>query len=100
LITGANGFIASFLVDCLMYRNRIDEKKIKIYALCRNKEKGQARFAHYMDNACFELIVQDVCMPLTLDRRFDYIVHAASNTHPVAYATQPGSGNSGSEDRF
>jgi nucleoside-diphosphate-sugar epimerase len=89
LITGANGLIASFLVDCLMYRNRIDEKKIKIYALCRNKEKGQARFAHYMDNACFELIVQDVCIPLTLDRRFDYIVHAASNTHPVAYATQP-----------
>jgi nucleoside-diphosphate-sugar epimerase len=89
LITGANGLIASFLVDCLMYRNRIDGEKIKIYALCRNKEKGQARFAHYMDNACFELIVHDVCAPLTLNINFDYIVHAASNAHPAAYATQP-----------
>jgi nucleoside-diphosphate-sugar epimerase len=89
LITGANGLIVSFLIDCLMYRNQINEKKIKIYALCRNKEKGKARFAHYINNAYFELIIQDVCMPLTQNVKFDYILHAASNAHPVAYATEP-----------
>jgi hypothetical protein len=47
LIAGANGLIVSFLIDCLMYRNQTNEKKIKVYALCRNKEKGEARFAHY-----------------------------------------------------
>ena len=89
LITGANGLIASFFVDCLMHRNKISSGDISVYALCRNKEKGENRFKNYSEDGNFHLIIQDVCEPLNLNIKFDYIVHAASNAHPVAFATAP-----------
>jgi len=89
LITGANGLISSVFVDCLMYRNEIFGSNISVYALCRNKEKAEARFKNYLNSSNFNLIIQDVCEPLNSNIKFDYIVHAASNAHPVAYATAP-----------
>jgi nucleoside-diphosphate-sugar epimerase len=89
LITGANGLISSCFVDCLMYRNKIFDSNISVYALCRNKEKAENRFDSYLDNNNFNLIIQDVCEPLNSDIKFDYIIHAASNAHPVAFATAP-----------
>lgn len=89
LLTGANGLISSFFVDCLMARNRIYGSNISIFALCRNKEKAERRFREYLDDGNFRLIIQDVCDPLGLEERFDYIIHAASNAHPLAFATAP-----------
>ena len=89
LITGANGLIASFFVDCLMYRNKLYDEEIQAYALCRNREKAENRFKHYLDNDNFNLIIQDVSLPLNVDIDFDYMIHAASNVHPAAFATYP-----------
>ncbi|MCL2096270.1 MAG: NAD-dependent epimerase/dehydratase family protein [Oscillospiraceae bacterium] len=89
LITGANGLIASFFVDCLMYRNKTLNGNIEVFALCRNKEKSENRFKSYLDNNSFNLIIQDVCEPLNLNVKFDYIIHAASNAHPMAFAAYP-----------
>jgi nucleoside-diphosphate-sugar epimerase len=89
LITGAGGLISSFLVDCLMYRNQKSKAQISIYALCRNREKAEKRFGNYLNDVDFNLIIQDVCDLLSVDINFDYIVHAATNAHPLAYATAP-----------
>jgi nucleoside-diphosphate-sugar epimerase len=42
-----------------------------------------------MDHPYFKLITQDICIPLALGVKFDYIIHAASNTDSIAYATDP-----------
>jgi len=89
LITGANGLIASFLVDCLMYRNKVHNDNIAIHALCRNEKRARERFASYIDSEHFVLLVQDVSQKLEDAISFDYIIHAASSAHPIAYATTP-----------
>lgn len=88
LITGANGLIASDLVDTLMYFNKEYAINNKIIALCRNKERAQKRFASFLDCPLFELEIQDI-REFRMEQYVDYIVHAASNAHPKAYATRP-----------
>lgn len=96
LITGASGLICSFLVDVLMYRNEKFNDNIKIYMLCRNKDKLKERFNYYemeelsAKNDCNLIyIIQDVCNEFNFDIDFNFIIHAASNTHPRQYAMDP-----------
>lgn len=96
LITGASGLICSFLVDVLMYRNINYNDNIKIYMLCRNKDKLINRFNKYeleelSENNTSNLIyiIQDICNEFKFDVNFDYIINAASNTHPKQYSSDP-----------
>jgi thioester reductase-like protein len=88
LITGATGLIGTFLIDVLMYRNAIYNDAITIYAIGRNKEKTLARFENYLSSNYFFFVQHDVEMPVELDITIDFIIHGASNTHPVAYAKE------------
>ncbi len=88
LITGANGLIASDLVDTLMYFNKEYAINNRIIALCRNKERAQKRFTSFLDCPLFELEIQDI-REFRMEQYVDYIVHAASNAHPRAYAMRP-----------
>lgn len=89
LVTGANGLIASNLVETLLYLNNDMDFSMDIYALCRNEEKAKKRFDNFMDNNSFHLIIQDVIEPLTCKVKFDYIYHAASSAHPGAFNMTP-----------
>lgn len=89
LITGANGLIASYVVDSLMYLNLFKNYNVEVFALCRTKEKAEKRFQEYLNNENFNLILQDVCTPLNTNINFDYIIHAACNAHPLAYSQNP-----------
>lgn len=91
LISGATGMIGSFLIDVIMYRNIKYDMNCKIYALGRNRLKAIERFKAFKENDNFCFVEQDINQPLDDDTygTVDYILHAASNTHPVAYATDP-----------
>ena len=89
LISGASGMISSVIIDILMKRNREYEQKIHIYAISRNEQKARKRFELYRDNPLFTYISHDITTPLPELGMFDYILHAASNTHPRAYAADP-----------
>jgi len=89
LITGANGLIASFLVDCIMHYNLIYGGKINVIALCRNKEKALTRFDKYINHPLMTFVFSDVCEPVNNSINYEYIIHAASNAHPSAYVTNP-----------
>lgn len=89
LITGATGLIGTFLIDVLMYRNKEYNDNIVIYAVSRNKEKAQIRFGEYFNSKYFTFIQQDIKIPINLNISVDYIIHGASNTHPIAYASEP-----------
>jgi nucleoside-diphosphate-sugar epimerase len=64
-------------------------KNVKVYAVGRNKEKAATRLGEYFGNENFEFIQQDVCLPFSNDLKVDYIIPAASNTHPMAYSKYP-----------
>ena len=85
LISGATGMIGSFLIDVLMNKHL----SITIIALGRNVNKAKERFKTYWNNSFFKFVECDINNPINLDFNVDFIIHLASNTHPVAYATDP-----------
>jgi len=91
LISGATGLIGSFLIDVVMYLNKEHGLNCKVFALGRSEEKARARFAYCYETALFQFIPYDINRPFERDdiRDVDYVLHLASNTHPVAYATDP-----------
>ncbi len=89
LITGATGMIGSVIIDILMGRNQEHGQHIHICAVSRNEEKARGRFSAYWDKPDFAWFSHDITRPLPECGNFDYILHAASNTHPRAYSTDP-----------
>ena len=89
LLTGASGLIGTFLVDVLMKKNETEQLGIKIYAAGRNENVARQRFSDYWNSKFFSFLRMDVNNPIESDIHFDFILHAASNTHPVQYSTDP-----------
>lgn len=89
LLSGATGMIGSFLTDVLMARNDMAGLNCRVYALTRNPEKASKRAApSWKDRVCFLSCDVNRGIP-EIDGEIDFVIHAASNTHPVAYATDP-----------
>ena len=103
LLSGATGLIGSFLVDVLMERNASQALNCTIYALVRNAKRAKARFRKYADSGHLIVVPYDVTLPLNLTtpldansplkrtntETVDYVLHLASNTHPLQYSTDP-----------
>lgn len=91
LISGGTGLIGSFLTDVIMYRNRQHSMNCHLYILGRSEENAQKRFPDYFPEKNFSFVSHDINVPLSnLNiQKIDYVIHLASNTHPVAYATDP-----------
>lgn len=89
LITGATGLIGTVLVDTLMFLNLTKGLNVRVLACSRNKDKAQKRFFDYWNNSAFVFLCHDVRDEFKIEQRVDYIIHAASNTHPVAYSSDP-----------
>lgn len=89
LLTGATGMLGKCIVDAVMLRNQLYGSNIKIIALSRNAQTAKQRFAEYMENPYFQYISCDVNKVIPECGDVDYIIHAASNTHPRQYAGDP-----------
>lgn len=85
LVTGANGLIGSYLIFFLDYLNKEYNAGIKIYAMSRSKE----RLEKSLSGADVDIIEQDLNESLKQKIDADYIIHAASNAHPLAYSKDP-----------
>ena len=91
MISGATGLVGSFLSDVIMYRNQQYDMQCTLYALGRNAAKAEQRFAYCWGSEEFHFIPYDINREFVRDEigKVDFILHLASNTHPVAYATDP-----------
>ena len=87
LLSGATGLVGSFLVDVLLSK----EIDCTVYALGRNEEKAKARFSKWSNDEHLIFIPYDINKPLARDDlgTVDYVLHMASNTHPMQYSTDP-----------
>lgn len=90
LISGASGLIGSCLIDLIMKKNETG-LDCKVYAIGRNEKKLNERFSYCLNTGFFQSISHDICMPLCIKNvdHVDYVLHLASNTHPVQYAMDP-----------
>lgn len=91
MISGASGLIGSFLIDVLFLLNQEHDLDCTVYALGRSEERIRQRFGSTADDPHFVFIKYDVKYPLANNdlETVDYILHLASNTHPMQYSTDP-----------
>ena len=91
MISGATGLVGSCFIDLIMERNISQGMNCKIYAIGRNAQKARDRFGYCQDNSLFQFIAADINKPMIREDigKVDFVLHLASNTHPVAYATDP-----------
>lgn len=85
LISGASGMIGSFLIHVLMER----KEDIRVIALGRSEAKAKAALGKYWERENFRFLSHDINTPLGDMGKIDFMIHAASNTHPKAYASDP-----------
>ena len=84
LITGATGMVGVMLIDALMMLERVS-----VIAVGRSAEKARLRLGNHFNNPRFYFMEHDVCNPFDKEIKVNYIIPAASNTHPLAYSQYP-----------
>lgn len=90
LISGANGFMASYIVEAILFLNDTRFKKAaKVFAIVRNKKKAHARFRDYCKRDDLTFVIRDVCVPFKLENKIDLVIHAAGKPSPKFYAKYP-----------
>ncbi len=88
-VTGATGFIGSFLVCALMERVKNHGADIRVAAMVRSEARARIKFAKYESLDRISYVVGDVTDPVNTDVCADYIIHCASNAAPDMYAKDP-----------
>jgi UDP-glucuronate decarboxylase len=88
-ITGASGFLPSYMVETMLYLNETRQLGIRVLAMVRNRAGFERRYAHHAGRTDLVCIEQDISKPFTLAEKPDYIIHAASQASPKYYATDP-----------
>lgn len=89
LITGANGFIAYYLVLTILNANDDLNRNNRVVLLVRNAERAEKRFGKILARDDVSLLIQDVCDPILGIDRADYIVHAASAADAQHFNSDP-----------
>lgn len=90
LISGAAGFLGSYLVESLLFL--IESGRIwqtGIYAVVRDERKAKARLASYIDHPQLHILAGDVNLPIDIPVPLHFIIHAASQASPKYYGTDP-----------
>ncbi len=92
LMSGATGLIGSFLIDVLRFRSSNMGDDIKVVGLGRSKGRILSRFGlteNATDFIAVEQDVNDAPGDELKGIKADYVLHLASNTHPLQYSTDP-----------
>lgn len=89
LYTGITGLIGRYFADVVMYKNLNEGLNCTILGVCKEENAIEKVFEKYANNDNFKCITFDISEKIELDENIDFIIHAASNTHPLLYAEYP-----------
>lgn len=90
LLSGSTGLLGSFLVDVLMEKNT-EGLNCKVFALGRSQKKAEVRFSKWWGKEHLIFLPYDASKPFVREEveNVDFVLHLASNTHPLQYSTDP-----------
>jgi dTDP-glucose 4,6-dehydratase/UDP-glucuronate decarboxylase len=86
LLTGASGFLCSYLVDVLAVWSKL---QLRVVAVDNFIAASRDRLSHLAVSSAVELMTHDVTKPIPLNGPIDYIIHGASIASPVHYRRLP-----------
>lgn len=82
LITWANGMLPSYLLYFFQWLNMVSNYKFKISLIIRNNTN---RIDIIKNKKNIEIIGNNAEIPIKTDKKFNYIIHAASDATPKKY---------------
>ncbi|MCX6720729.1 MAG: NAD-dependent epimerase/dehydratase family protein [Candidatus Staskawiczbacteria bacterium] len=86
LISGANGFLPSYLVKTILFLNENKFKnKAKVFAM----DMADNRLAIHKGRKDLVFINQDICQPIDIKDDIHFIIHAASKASPKFFGKDP-----------
>lgn len=88
LISGASGFLPSYMVETFMYLNETKNLNIKVIGLVRNLKNALIKFSH-CNKKYLTIIQHNVNNKIIIQENVDYIIHAASQATPKVFKDDP-----------
>ena len=89
LISGANGFIATYIIYFLIFLNQKYLFNIKMILIVRDKKKSKKKYINNITKKFFKIIEQDISQQISIKEKIDFVLHLASNASPKLYFKQP-----------
>ena len=89
LVTGAQGFLCSYLLDVISVVNDATGLGCRILAVDNQQSGVATRTAHLQGREDIEFRSADICTPLDLEQKPDWILHGASVASPTFYRSFP-----------
>ena len=89
LITGANGFLCSYIVDALAHWNERSARRCRIIALDNMITGSTSRLAHLAGRSDVVFVQHDLAAPLPRDLAANWMIHGASIASPTFYRRFP-----------
>lgn len=86
LITGATGMIGKCLIETIIQHNSYSSAPTKVIAMSRNESSAKGRLGNLWNDVNFMYKACDINVGIQECGQVDYIIHAASNTHPLQYS--------------
>tara|TARA_B110000003_G_scaffold274078_1_gene313131 strand:- start:10229 stop:11272 length:1044 start_codon:yes stop_codon:yes gene_type:complete len=88
LISGANGFIASYLIRFLSEINSSLSLNLKVTGIVRDLIKAKNKFKD-LDAEFLDLNDSNILNPIQINGKFDFIIHMASIATPRLFSSNP-----------
>ena len=90
-VSGATGLIGSFFADVILEKNKLSNLGCRLIVLGRSEERVKTRFCLSEFNERLMFVPWDAMseVPEVGSDAADYVLHLASNTHPLQYAKDP-----------
>jgi dTDP-glucose 4,6-dehydratase/UDP-glucuronate decarboxylase len=90
LVTGANGFLCSYFVDCIVeWNRRHPDAKARVIAVDNLLTGSADRLAHLQGRDDVLIVSHDITKPLELAEKVDWVIHGASIASPMVYRKFP-----------
>lgn len=90
LISGGSGFIGSYINAVIFLLNkRVLKKKCKVISVDNYITSLRKNFIVDINDKNFKFLHYDVRLPLNIDEKIDYIIHAAGLASPFYYKKYP-----------
>ena len=89
LLTGANGFIVTYIIHFLIFLNKEYNFNIKLIIISKNKKKF--KFKNILKSSHIHFIEQDISEKIKISKntKIDFILHAASKASPKLFNESP-----------
>lgn len=89
LVTGANAMLGTYTAYFFLFLAKVKNIPVKTVVLTRTLSKTELLYKDFLGENYFDIINQDIVMPIHYGESIDYIFHFAGNASPKFINTDP-----------